>query len=253
MGNVPVWAVGCVLRMAGVPCPEEIAIMLERVGASAPETPMVPQVPDTVDTLQVLGGSYVDGVYFNGDGKAERTVTFLVGEFPLEQSFKWNYHWGWDTAYGTKIASLALRLVNLPWANRVGDFIKLRYTLPQITRCKFYNTDSADGSVYKNPDYYSFRMSLEGEDADCTVTHSSDSGIAGCSDGGLLADSSFTPVLDGNTLLGFELSGYLQHPVTAVEILISGHKSVAYNNADLTVQYSSHEDLTVEVYEVGAQ
>lgn len=251
MANVPVWAVGYALHLAGLPCAEEIAVMLERAAVSEePQVPVIPDVPDTVETLSVLGGSYVDTVYFNADGKNEASTSFLVGQFPLEQTFEWVYHWGWDTAYGTKTASLALQLVNLPWANRVGDYIKLRYMLPEITRCKFYNTDSAQGSMYKDPDYYSFRMSLvSGEGDMCTVTHSSDSGIANCTDGGgLLGDSVFTPIAEGNTLLGFELEGRLLRPVTCVDIVISGHKSVAYNNADLYVKYSGYDDFTVEVY-----
>ncbi|MBR4077519.1 MAG: hypothetical protein IKK17_02830 [Oscillospiraceae bacterium] len=260
MSNIPVWAMGCALRQASVPCAEEIAMMLCRRKKEV--APDVPDVPYAVETLKAVGGSYVDAVYFNGDGKNEASTPFLVGEFPLEQTFEWIYHWGWDTAEPTKEACLTLQITNLGWSPKVGDFIKLRYMLPKVTYCKFYPYDTAQGSAYKDPDYYTFEMNLYGsgeKTAVCTVTHSTQTGVANCYDNAaeepqtyseLFANRTFTPITEGNNLLGFELTGRLMCTMDSVCIKITAHKASAYNNAKLQVQYASVDDLTVEAYEI---
>ena len=256
MSNIPVWAMGYALRAAGVPCAEEIAMMLCRRKIA------VPEVPYAAETLKAVGGSYVDTVYFNGDGKNEASTPFLVGEFPLEQIFEWVYHWGWDTAEPTKEAYLDLQITDMGWTPKVGDFVKLRYMLPEIIYCKFYPYDPAQGSAYKAPDYYTFEMTLRGsgeKSAVCTVTHSTQTGVVTCTDNAVdkpqyysqfLADPTFTPITEGNNLLGFELTGWLMCAMDSVRIKLTAHKTSAYNNAKLQVRYASVDDLTVEAYEI---
>ena len=148
------------------------------------------------------------------------------------------------------------------WTPKVGDFIKLRYMLPEIIYCKFYPYDTAQGSLYKAPDYYTFEMTLRGsgeKSAVCTVTHSTQTGVVTCTDNAVdkpqyyspfLANPTFTPITEGNNLLGFELTGWLMCAMDSVRIKLTAHKTSAYNNAKLQVRYASVDDLTVEAYEI---
>lgn len=232
-------------------------------------TPENPDAPYAMDTFQAIGGSYVSRVGFeiNTANKVEVPTTFPVGEFPLKQSYEYMHDYN-DNGAGTNEASLVLQLVDIPWADKVGDFIKLRYLLPEVTYCKFCNVgQTADGGAYKDPSYYTFEMQLQSSDegaknGESTVTHSTEDGAVSYYDmaedkpqyySKILEKRTFQPIIDGNKLLGFELSGWLMTPITSVTITITGvyaTDSTKWRYAWLDVEYSAHDNLTVEVYDI---
>jgi hypothetical protein len=220
-------------------------------------------IPYAVNTLKDVGGRYRDSVYFMENGANDSYTEFLVGEFPLEQKFEWVYHWGYDTAVGTKKAELILQIMNLERSPNVGDFIKLRYVLPEITRCKFYNTDSVQASMYKDPDYYTLKMELVsngsngGKPALFVANYNGQKGTSVYYEYAqiytdkyefLLSDPNLVPITDDTNFLGFELTGRLMCPVDEVKISITGHSSGGYNNADLFVKYNDLDCFIMEAY-----
>lgn len=208
-------------------------------------------LPYAVSDLKSVGGSYIRSVTFDGEGKHENVTEFLTGEFPMEQSFKWNYHWGYDTSEETKEVYLDLQITNLGWIPQVGDFIKLRYMFPEITYCKFYPWDTADGSLYWNPDYYTFAMTLNGDgDGKCTVSLNTQNGVPNYYDNGqTIANCTFTPIADESNLLGFEVTGWLMRPITSIRIKLTGYlNGLSRKNAEIHLLYDSHDALTVEGY-----
>lgn len=221
------------------------------------ETPKV--IPYMVGDMQTMGGSYVSYVGFeiNTANKLERSTTFAVGEFPLKQSFEWNHDYN-DDGYGTEQAYIDLQITDLGRAPKVGDFIKLRYLLPEVVWCEFNNVDYTT-QLGPSAHHYNFEMFIENSDAGavCTVLHKGN-GITRCNDNGdvnLFSSLIFTPIKKDGEWVGFELTGWLLRPITSMRIKITGHVSAdeangKYRYADLTVQYPSYDNLTVEAYNI---
>ena len=105
--------------------------------------------------------------------------------------------------------------------------------------------------------HYNFEMLIENGDAGavCTVLHKGN-GITRCNDNGdtkLFSSLTFTSIKENDEWAGFELTGWLQRPITSMRIKITAHVSADeangnYRYADLIVQYPSYDSLTVEAY-----
>lgn len=215
--------------------------------------------PYAVDTFKALGGSYVSNVGFeiNTANKLEQSTTFAVGEFPLRQSFEWNHDYN-DDGYGTEQAYIDLHITDFGWSPKAGDFIKLRYLLPEVVYCEFNNVDYTT-QLGPSANHYNFEMLIENGDAGavCTVLHKGN-GITRCNDNGdtkLFSSLTFTSIKENDEWAGFELTGWLQRPITSMRIKITAHVSADeangnYRYADLIVQYPSYDNLTVETYNI---
>ena len=249
----PTWLIGKALRICGVPCAEEIAMMLakkeaEPIGKYLSLTYKSPTDTTAIETTE----HYTEFYEFPLEVESKLRGLSSVGKpTPFSKSIDID-----TTLYGKNIKA------------KVGDFVRIRYIFPEV----WSDWDNSPGGSGKDVQgyytiyvYFKAASIAENERTQAYMYYKSNTGACSCSNDALkIFATQYYPLLENHTFMlikddedntiGCELSGTLLAEIDTIEINITSYCSTektpeGYRNATATVKYDSYEDFTITVNE----
>lgn len=250
MSNIPVWAMGYALRAAGVPCAEEIAMMLCR-GSSYAEEPCA-----TADYLS-FSGKYITKEKYAADGTCTTSYhEFAAGEFPTTQGYSYDASAIKQRKQRGYIA-MALN-VGETLTTKAGDRVVIRYLRPYRINGSVGDFSVSSG---RDPDSFGVEFYLNSasnvngtKTASYKVYHSIGLGtisgynVNNSTNCDMLTDADVQPIKDGDAVVGWEVTGTLLYPLENILVDVYAYDSLGGYYMAVSADCKS-DDLQVSVYE----
>ena len=264
MSNIPVWAMGYALRAAGVPCAEEIAMMLckqRRV--------QIPTVPTATLNFKGFGGTYYGYErYYEGTGLKTSSYSFDKGKMPTDVSYTYDMYYAPNKKRKNKgTISISLNAADA-METKAGDYISIRFLVPYLSGNV---SDFVTSSHGRDPNYFTIDFCLDSAEGveesktaryklsqRVTTGESSLDMVPAAATGDNLSTSAYCPMLDDpqlqmlteeDVITGWELSGWLRHPLERIGIDITGHFDSLGGFCMSVFARFTADDLQVNTYE----